>query len=248
MNPLSAAQLLILWEQGLNQPLLQKTFNLVAASCPEIDAEAAARLSIGERDARLLALREWMFGSRLVNMADCPSCSERVEWDTRIEDIRLQPVPSDGSAQEAREFSLEKDEFSVRFRLPTSVDISTVLENSGGRPDPAELPACCILDARCGGNICDIHDLPDGVLEAVNRRMEEEDPQADIRMALTCPGCSHQWEARFDIVNYLWTEIDRWAERILSDVHKLARAYGWPEGEILNMSPVRRRMYLGMVG
>lgn len=249
MNPLSAAQLLTLWEQGLNQPLLQKTLNLLAAACPEIDADAAARLSIGERDARLLVLRERMFGSRLVNMADCPSCSERVEWDTRIEDIRLQPVPAHESAQEStQEFSLETDEFSVRFRLPTSFDISTVLENSGGRTDPAGLPACCILDARYGEDVYDIHDLPDVVLEAVNRRMEEEDPQADIRMALTCPDCSHRWEARFDIISYLWMEIDRWAERILSDVHKLARAYGWPEHDILNMSPVRRQLYLGMVG
>lgn len=245
MKPLTANELLTVWERGLNLPLPQKTINLLVQACPDMDADAVARLSIGERDARLLLLREWMFGTRLLNMAVCPGCSEHIEWETRVEDIRLQPLQKHDSSQE---FSLEKDEFSVRFRLPCSLDISTVIADGTGPPDPAKLMASCILDSNRAGEPCEVDSLPDNVVQALNRRMEEEDPQADIRMVLTCPGCSHQWEARFDIANYLWLEIDGWAERILPAVHKLARAYGWAERDILNMSPVRRQLYLGMVG
>jgi len=34
----------------------------------------------------------------------------------------------------------------------------------------------------------------------------------------------------------------------LSDVHTLARAYGWRERDILTLSPTRRQFYLNMVG
>jgi hypothetical protein len=244
MKPLTASELLTVWERGLNQPLQQKTLNLLSLACPEIDSEAVAKLSIGERDARLLLLREWTFGSRLMNMADCPRCSERVEWETNIEDIRLQdPQPQNSS----KEFTLDVDDFRIRFRLPNSIDISTVFADWGEQSDPARLLARCILDTHCDGEACGFDNLPDKVLKALCRRIEEEDPQADIRMALICPNCGHPWETQFDLESFFWIEINNWAERLLQTVHKLARAYGWSERDILNMSPVRRQLYLGFV-
>jgi hypothetical protein len=77
--------------------------------------------------------------------------------------------------------------------------------------------------------------------------MEALDPQADIRIALTCPQCGHGWNAQFDISGYLWTEIDQWAHQTLNAVHRLARAYGWSERDILELSPVRRQLYLGLI-
>ena len=112
---------------------------------------------------------------------------------------------------------------------------------------PAKMLALCLLEIQCYGKVHEVHDLPDSVLEALSHRMEEEDPQADIRMSLNCPHCSHQWEVQFDIETYLWTEINWWAKRILRDVHILASAYGWSEYEILNLSPIRRQAYLNMV-
>jgi hypothetical protein len=244
MKPLNATELLTVWEQGMNQSLLQKTLILLARACPEIDFDTVAKLSIGERDARLLMLREWMFGSRLLNMADCPQCSERLEWETNIPDIRLQSFQPHHSS---REFSLELDDYSIRFRLPTSMDIAAVIANGAEQPDPAKILADCILDSQNSGEACEVDELPEKVVQALCQRMEQEDPQANISMALNCPNCSHKWAAQFDITSYLWTEINQWAVRILQDVHKLARAYHWSEHDILNMNPVRRQLYLGMV-
>jgi hypothetical protein len=89
--------------------------------------------------------------------------------------------------------------------------------------------------------------LPEAVLAELTARMEALDPLADIRMDLTCPQCGHRWTAWFDIAGYLWEEIQHWAEETLATVHQLARAYGWSEGEILELSPVRRQLYLGMI-
>jgi len=85
------------------------------------------------------------------------------------------------------------------------------------------------------------------VIQALTERIESLDPQADIRIHLTCPGCCHSWCALFDIASFLWAEINGWAERMLQMVHRLAASYGWSERDILNLSPVRRQLYLGMV-
>jgi hypothetical protein len=89
-------------------------------------------------------------------------------------------------------------------------------------------------------------DLPQHALDALSQQIEKLDPQAEIRTALTCPACSHQWEVLFDIAGFLWTEINNWAERTLRSVNLLASAYGWTEREILSLSPVRRQLYQGL--
>lgn len=244
MRPITPTELLTIWEQGINQTLMQKTLHLLSLACPYMDYNTIAKLNIGERDARLLQLREWMFGSRLNNMVDCPKCSERCEWETDIKDICLQSVQQHESI---KELSLEVDKFSISFRLPNSGDIAAVIADKSGQSDPRKLLENCILKIQRNGENCEVNDMPDKVLRALNRRIEKEDPQADIRMIVNCPNCSHKWEAQFDIVSYFWTEINRWAKRILQDVYILARAFGWSEHEILNMNPVRRQLYLEMV-
>ena len=79
MRDLNAEELLNVWEQGINRPMLQKTLVLLAAAFPEMGGDRLAELSIGSRDTCLLLLRERLFGSRLVNNAVCPACAERIE-------------------------------------------------------------------------------------------------------------------------------------------------------------------------
>jgi len=244
MRPLKAMELLTVWERGLNQTLLERVLTLLIAACPEIDSETVAGLTIGERDARLLQLREWMFGSRLVNTARCPQCAQRVEWENRIADIRIQPSQNTSSPAE---FNLNVADYDLHFRLPTSMDIAVVMNAPRCDSTLKDLIKRCIVSAHHTGEACDPGSLPEDVLVALERRIEELDPQAEIRIDLTCPQCSHRWEVLFDIASFLWTEINHWAERTLRTVHKLARAYGWSERDILNLSPVRRQLYLGLV-
>jgi hypothetical protein len=59
-----------------------------------------------------------------------------------------------------------------------------------------------------------------------------------------CPSCGHVWQALLDIVDFLWKEVAAGAARLLDEVHTLARAYHWPEADILAMSSRRRQAYL----
>ena len=95
MRDLSASQLLGVWERGVAQPPVQRALTLLAVACPDTAPGALAELSIGQRDARLLTLREWTFGPQLASLATCPGCGERLELAFNVSDIRL-PSPSQG--------------------------------------------------------------------------------------------------------------------------------------------------------
>src|SRR5262249_24575915 len=121
MRGLSVPELLSVWEQGWGQSSAHRALMLLTAACPETPADALANLSIGQRDMRLLTLRECMFGSQLASVANCESCSERLEWTFNTADLR---VTSDSAP--VKELSLEVDRYCIRFRLPNSLDLAVV--------------------------------------------------------------------------------------------------------------------------
>ena len=245
MRNLNAIDMLNVWEHGLNQPLLQRTLILLATACPEIQPDTLAQLSIGQRDGRLLQLRERLFGPHLVNTTDCPACSERIECENRIADFLL-PLSENNAT--ANDFDIDVDEYSLRFRLPNSLDIAAVANCKNTEKAQQLLLSRCLLKVEYSGAGCAVDQLPDSVIQKLNQRIEALDPLAEIRINLLCPECSHKWDVLFDITSFLWTEINDWAKRMLQTVHKLAAGYGWSEREILNLSPVRRQLYLGMLG
>ncbi len=91
-------------------------------------------------------------------------------------------------------------------------------------------------------------ELDPALEDAVAARLAEADPGARIDLAVDCPGCGAAWSAPFDIVSFLWAEVDACARRLVGDVHALASAYGWTEDDVLALSPARREAYLELVG
>lgn len=243
MRPLSAAELLSVWERGAAQQPAGRALALLAASCPEEGTDALAALCVGARDARLLRLREWTFGPRLSRVGECPGCGQRLELGLEVSDLLV----SDAYAP-ARELTLAAEDFEVRFRLPDSSDLIAAGRGGGAAFGRRRLLERCLLFAARAGEECAAADLPDEVLEAVAAEMGRADPQADVQLSLTCPDCGHRWDSPFDIVSYFWGELHAWAQRVLREVHALARAYGWRESDILALSPLRREIYLQMVG
>ena len=89
MRPLSAQDLLRVWEVGENQHPLDRALTLLAAACPELTWDELAALSVGQRDARLFTIREQTSGPRLNGFAECPRCAERLEFDVAVADLRV---------------------------------------------------------------------------------------------------------------------------------------------------------------
>src|SRR5262245_8832896 len=87
MQALSATELLSVWERGARQTLSRRALGLLAAASPDMAPDSLARLTVGERDARLFTLRSWLFGPRLLGLAQCPRCGEHVELGLDTEDF-----------------------------------------------------------------------------------------------------------------------------------------------------------------
>jgi hypothetical protein len=243
MNILSAAQLLNVWERGEDRPHFQRALILLATSCSDLSPRDLAKLSIGQRDYLLILLRELIFGSIVVGLTKCPECSETLELKFDLADLLIRPETSHDES-----FSLFCSGYEVIFRLPDGLDLAAIddCDDLGSAKD--NLLQRCILVASHEGEEVPSSRLPDFLVEAVAERIEKIDPQADILVSASCPSCRYQWAAIFDIVSFLWSEIDAWARRLMMEIHTLAKAYGWSEGEILAISPFRRQFYLEMVG
>lgn len=242
MHSPSAAELLTLWERGHALPRARQALLLLAAGWPDDTGAALAQVPIGQRDDRLLALRAHLFGPRLESVVACPACGETLELDLAVDALRA-PAPD----SRAEPLAVDADGYAVRFRLPTTEDLLHASETVGDGAGPIEVLARCVVEARHGEAPVAPEALPDAVVAAVAAQMEAADPQANLHLDLTCPACAHGWQSVFDIVSYLWVELDAWAGQMLREVHTLARAYGWHQADILAMSAARRHAYLTLV-
>lgn len=251
MTPPGAEVLLNAWEAGLSQPPLRRALILLSAAEPGTSPDALAALSVGQRDRRLLQLREDLFGWRLGNMAVCPECGERIEWENRTAEFlstdagRAAEAPPEPATEPHQ---LGAGDYAVQFRLPDSLDMEAVVGHQGTGVAERLLMSRCVVHATRAGEPCAFDDLPDDVLRALEERLESLDPLADMRIELRCPDCGHDWAVPFDIASFLWQEVDDWARRLLRTVAELAAAFGWGEREILSLSPLRRQLYLGLIG
>jgi hypothetical protein len=240
MRPLSAAELLAVWERGLGAPPCERALAIVAAASPDSSAAMLARVSIGRRDAQLLQLREWAFGPELVAFAECPRCHAPLETTLCVRDLK---TGGDEPIESVR--SIVVGEYDIRCRPPNSEDLLSCagLDIAAGR---RRLFARCVIEARHDATPVSIDELPGEIVSQVIADLAASDPQADTRINLICPDCQHAWIDVFDIASFFWTEIDVWARRLIRDISMIARAYGWRERDILALSPLRRQMYLAM--
>jgi hypothetical protein len=243
MQPLSALELLETWEQGWGLAPVDRALALLTVAFPQEPYEALAQRSIGRRNALLFHVREWLFGRQLASRAFCPACGEQLELNFTTTDI----CPASNSEEIADTLVLQHEDYDVHFRLPNSLDLAVLPTEADSAAIRQLLLQRCLVAALCEGKATAISQLPATVLDEVVARMEEADPQAIVQLALVCPNCGHEWQALFDILAYLWRELEDWAVRMLRDVHRLASAYGWREFDILHLTPWRRQIYLDLI-
>jgi hypothetical protein len=231
---LDSTTLLAAWEQGAGQSPSVRAITLLTVARPRKSAEQWSLTPIGDRDRELLAIREELFGTKLEATAKCLACGERLELSFATTDIVAQSATHS-------QLMLEADGYTITCHVPTTADVAAAT-------DRGSLLDRCVDLAKYGSEIVAASALPPEVTFAIESAIEKADPQAEVKFALQCPTCGSHWESVFDIVSFLWGELEDWARRLLWEVHLLASAYGWSERDILAMTPRRRSIYLEMAG
>jgi hypothetical protein len=225
----TAAELLGAWEWSAPLGPVEREDTLLRLAEPGVEP---AELAVGERDARLLELRELLFGTELDGIAECPRCGEPVEYALETGDLLA-------GRPERAALDLVVSGHNLRARLPTGADLA---EAASARDLDA---ARALLLERC---LLEDFVVPEADIAGVlAEQLAEADRLADARLSLACPECRHEWTVAFEAGAWLWSELEAWAWRTLLDVHALASAYGWSEAEILALGP-RRELYLELVG
>jgi hypothetical protein len=230
--------LLALWERGLGHANWALGDALLQAG-----DDVGVPRTLGERTVRLLKLHGALFGAEIELLSHCPSCDSAAYFTSDCEAlIEHMPAAASGAAQR-----LELDELAIEFRLPGPADLAAASSEETDEGFARRVLDRCVLTCTRGGENVPVGALPDGVLDALSRRMEALDPGAAVSFALDCPQCATHWSAALDVGQLVWQKVQVSAERLLLDVDALARAYGWTERDVLSLSPARRAAYLQIV-
>jgi hypothetical protein len=213
---------------------------MLAVAHPDATWASLADLPIGERDMRLLSLRELSLGGVLHAFVQCPACEAELSFELRAEDLRSDAAP----AEPGTTYEVTAGAVHSRFRLPTTLDFVDLPVSADVAVVRRELARRCVLRAERDGLPLDLDVLPPQLIDEISEEMSRCDPQAETAINMSCPVCDHHWSGLFDIATFLWAEITSLTNRLLREVDILARAYGWKEADILRLSASRREAYL----
>jgi hypothetical protein len=240
MHPLSAQQMLAVWERGSRQIPLERALALLEAACPELDSDALAAMSIGQRDSYLLRLREWTFGTEFVACSTCRNCGQQLELTLHVDHL-LQNADA-----APRQVPISAGGYQLLLRPLNSLDL--ISSRKLDAPEMARtIFSRCLISATAGDSTISADEVPDEIAHNAMDEVTQADPQADLEIVVSCEACHSTARENFDIISFFWSEIDAWARRILCEVHVLASVYGWKEADVLSLSPLRRQFYLDMV-
>jgi hypothetical protein len=231
MRTLTQVDTLALWESGRTLHPIDQGLLAVKTAFPETRDESVADWPLGRRNRALAELHCACFGPRLSGWTACGECGEKLEFNV------------DGHAlmQTGAATAVEAVPIGERtFRLPTSRDLARITKAADGMDAARTLLDLCLVAGDAAA-------WSEEEIEEVGERLAAADPLAEVRLDFKCPACGEAFEESLDLAAFLWSELEGRAKRLLLDVHLLARAYGWSEGEVLALSPARRKFYLEMV-
>lgn len=179
----------------------------------------------------LLHFRARRLGDEMTLGFACGNCRARVEVPIRVSDfladIRKRPA-TDVAPDSSRPGWFLLD--GAGFRLPTAGDQAEIV----GRPDAVRLLADRCLDGKA---------RTQPVRRRIERAMAAMAPEVSRSLAGSCPCCGAALEAPLHVARVVIGELRRAAATVHDDIDLIARAYHWPEAEIVALPQDRRRAY-----
>jgi hypothetical protein len=242
VNQLTPATVLELWEAGLGRSPAARADLLLSSAVADGDDrrhEDVAGWPVGRRDRTLLE-HYCPSGAALEAVADCPSCGSAL--DVAVDTRALVAGSTTGPV------AVEVGDHRVVVRAVTVGDLRALPAGAGPEAARSALLERCVVRATRGGNDVPPAELPAPVVERVEAALDDLDPTGDVVLVLTCDDCGESWAESLDPVRFAWAALESSARRLATEVHTLARAYGWSEQDILGLSAFRRHLYLSAVG
>jgi hypothetical protein len=210
-------------------------------------------LSLGDRTRLLLSLRRQMFGNAMPCTLRCPACSEPMDLDLMADDLILEREAAPRLHYEDV-VEVDGERLRVTFHLPTGGEVERALRSAHGATERAAklLAQGCIdgvtkNDGASAAATFEPQEWPEALYGEVSARLEQLDPQAELRLRLSCPACGHDFEEFVDAGEYLFRELAACQRSRYQEINQLAKAYHWSEADLLKMGARKRRLYLELL-
>jgi hypothetical protein len=230
MGPLSAAQLIALWDRSQAGSPHRQLEPLLAAVEPEARLDAD---TLGARNRRLLAFHRLLSGGPLDARLRCAGCGTDNAFAVPADAILACPAAD----PEAR-ILIRSGRHRLSFRLPRMADISAAAGMAADDVLP-HIVSLCLVAGTPG------RDVPRESLDRLAERFEALDPAA--RIIVACAECGKGLRASVNVAEFVANAVERIVARLYREIHAIARAYGWSEDEILSLPASRRRAYVAMI-
>lgn len=209
-------------------PAVSRALTLLSRLSDQTDWSA---LTVTDFEVLLLNLRGQVLGEACDLGFACPRCAERVEVSFRLADFLRGIAPRRPAA--VADLPGRPGWFvceGIAFRLPTAGDQAAVAEY----PDAARrLGDRCIEAAKPRAR----------VRARIERMMAALAPEVSRPLSGRCPSCAEQVAAPLHVTRLVVGELSREAASLHDEIDLIARAYHWPEAEILRLPRRRRQAY-----
>jgi hypothetical protein len=209
---------------------------IVDSPGPMLKPGKAATLAAADRDRLLAAIYLHTFGSHIAGTVTCRICGKSFDLDFDLLELQaaLQPAEMPAVVKVNGHIAFVMAD-GRRFRLPTGEDEIAVWHLSADEA-LAELLRRCVLKGD-----------PTTDADTIQATMKAVAPLMDADLNGHCPECSENQAIHFDIQSYLLSALQAEQPRLTREIHRLATAYGWTLGEILELTRNQRQVYVKLI-
>ena len=194
---------------------------------------------LGALAASAMALVAPLCGGTLHASTACATCGEAMEITLPIADL----VALGGTGGEVAD-AVDAAGHRLTLRAPGPRDLAAV----AARADDPEVAAGMLLGRCITAADPELPTpVPAAMVAEIEAALEALDPLAVVTLESTCPACGSPDAPVLDLLDCAWTVVEAHARRLLGEVHRLARAYGWREHDVLALGAARRAAYLELV-
>lgn len=232
------------------RPLLAMQLLELCSYTPEgsIGKDFFTELELGARMEALFALASLPYGLRLELCFTCEENSCQSKMEIEITSGEISALQRKALSSGAVEMKLGGKKISLR--RPTGQDqLLWLRRGSASAVDMmADLTADENSRKRFETALADLS--PQEKQEAISQTeelMEEADPLSHFSVTTSCPECNRQNSYRVNLEEICLRLLIQAQQKLLSGVHRLARAYHWSEREIFEIPSWRRNYYLQML-
>ena len=190
----------------------------------------AGALTTPERDRLLAEVWRRTYGPRIQSSPRCAACDQQFDVDFDIDALMATVWP----APPPRRLSAA----GRGWRIPNGAD-ELAIAGLDGEDAALALARRCALD--------DAPEADSGTAAAFAAALEQEAPVLDLELDARCPECGHANLVAFRLQTFLLRALRRERSQLLTQVHRIAAAYGWPLADILSLARETRLQFVALI-